>query len=79
MRNGVQEYEFMRLLTQLDGNSDRVDEVVNSIINQPFGDNAIGELDVWSYDAEQWDQKRIELGRLIDQAQMNAEKLHGKN
>ncbi len=78
-RDGVEEYEFMRLLTQLDGNSDRVDEVVNSIINQPFGDNAIGELDVWSYDAEQWDQKRIELGRLIDKAQMNAEKLHGKN
>lgn len=49
----------MRLLSQLDGNSDRVDEVVNSIINQPFGDNAIGELDVWSYDAEQWDQKGL--------------------
>jgi hypothetical protein len=73
MRNGVQEYEYMRLLTQLDGNSDRVDEIVNSIIKEPFGDNAIGEFDIWSFDAGQWDQKRIELGELIDQHKINAQ------
>ena len=68
MRNGVQEYEYMRLLSELDKNTDRVDKIVNSIINQPFGRNSIGNLDVWSYDAEQWDQSRIKLGELINQA-----------
>jgi hypothetical protein len=67
MRNGIQEYEYMRLLSELDKNTDRVDKIVNSIINQPFGRNSIGNLDVWSYDAEQWDQSRIKLGELINQ------------
>jgi hypothetical protein len=68
MRNGVQEYEYMRLLSGLDNNRDRVDDIVNSIIKQPFGPNAIGNMDVWSFDAEQWDIKRRMLGELIDQA-----------
>ena len=67
MRNGVQEYEYMRLLSALDKNSDRVDGIVNEIINQPFGKKAIGNLDVWSYDAEKWDRMRIKLGELIEQ------------
>jgi len=68
MRNGVQEYEYMRLLSQLEGNKDNTNKVVNSIINQPFGEQAIGNLNVWIYDAEQWDQKRLQLGTLINQA-----------
>jgi len=68
MRNGVQEYEYMRLLAELDGNDERVDVIVNSIIKQPFGQNSIGNLDVWSFDAEQWDQRRIELGTMIHEA-----------
>ena len=68
MRNGVQEYEYMRLLSELDKNSDRADKIVNSIINLPFGRKSIGNLDVWSYDAEQWDQNRIKLGEMINQA-----------
>jgi len=71
MRDGVQEYEYMRLLSELDGNATRVDNIVNSIIKQPFGELSIGNLDVWSFDPEQWDQKRIELGELIDQAVKN--------
>ncbi len=67
MRNGVQEYEYMRLLSEIDKNNDRVDSIVNSIINQPFGDKSIGKLDVWSYNPEQWDRARIELGELINQ------------
>lgn len=67
MRNGVQEYEYMRILAKLDQNSDRVDQIVNDIIKQPFGDKSIGNLDVWSYDSERWDQNRIKLGKLIDQ------------
>ena len=68
MRNGVQKYEYMRLLSEIDKNSDRVDSVVNSIIKRPFGPNSIGNLDIWSYDARQWDENRIKLGELIDQA-----------
>jgi hypothetical protein len=68
MRNGVQEYEYMRMLSELDKSDDRVNSIVNSIINQPFGKNSIGNLDVWSYDAEQWDLGRIKLGELISQA-----------
>ncbi len=68
MRNGVQEYEYMRLLSEIDKKSDSVDSVVNNIIKRPFGPNSIGNLDIWSYDARQWDENRIKLGELIDQA-----------
>ncbi len=67
MRNGVQEYEYMRLLSQKDGNRDRVDEIVNGIIKNPFGANSIGNLDVWSFDPEQWDRARIKMGKLISE------------
>jgi hypothetical protein len=69
MRDGVQEYEYMRLLSSLDKNAERVNTVVNKIIKEPFGDKSIGNLDVWSYDPEQWDRSRIELGELINQTQ----------
>jgi hypothetical protein len=65
MRNGIQEYEYMRLLAKLDGNSARVDSIVNTIIKEPFGENSIGNLDVWSFNAAAWDQTRIEMGELI--------------
>jgi hypothetical protein len=67
MRDGVQEYEYMALLSGLDKNNDRVNRIVNAIIKDPFGDKSIGNLDVWSYDPEQWDAARIELGELINE------------
>lgn len=67
MRNGVQEYEYMRLLSELDNNDDRVNNIVNTIIYQPFGKKSIGNLDVWSYDAEKWDLARIKIGELINE------------
>ncbi|MEP7106454.1 MAG: hypothetical protein ABI760_00700 [Ferruginibacter sp.] len=67
MRNGVQEYEYMRLLSTLDKSRVRTDQIVNGIIKQPFGEKSIGNLDVWSFDAEQWDNSRIQLGDLISQ------------
>lgn len=68
IRNGVQEYEYMRLLSERDKNKARVNEVVNGIIRRPFGEKSIGNLDVWSYDAEKWDEGRIRLGEMINQA-----------
>ncbi len=38
MRNGVQEYEYMRMLSGLDKN-DKVNNIVNSIIKNHIGDN----------------------------------------
>jgi hypothetical protein len=71
MRNGVQEYEYMRLLSGIDGNSDRANEIVNSIIYEPFGEKSIGNLDVWSFEAKEWDQKRIQMGELIHNSKIN--------
>jgi hypothetical protein len=68
LRNGVQEYEYMRLLSEIDHNRNRADTIVNSIINQPFGPKSIGNLDIWSYDAKKWDESRIKLGELINQS-----------
>ena len=69
MRNGVQEYEYMRLLSEIDKNKTRANNIVNGIIKQPFGEKSIGNLDVWSFDAEKWDESRIRLGELISQSQ----------
>jgi hypothetical protein len=68
MRDGVQEYEYMRLLSELDGSRERADQIVNDIIKDPFGEGSIGNLDVWSFDAEKWDLARIKVGELIHQA-----------
>jgi len=67
MRDGVQEYEYMRLLSEKDGNRVRTEQIINSIIKQPFGKKSIGNLDVWTFDASKWDQARIKLGEYINQ------------
>jgi hypothetical protein len=66
MRDGVQEYEYMRLLANIDKDSTRVDSLVNSIIKLPFGPKSIGNLDVWNYNAETWDKTRIIMGEMIN-------------
>ena len=66
MRDGVQEYEYMRLLAEIDNNTIRVDSIVISIIKKPFGPNSIGNLDVWSFDANKWDEQRLIMGEMIN-------------
>lgn len=68
LRNGVQEYEMMRLLKKVDGNEERVNAIVNNVIKEPFGDKSIGNLDVWSFDAKVWDENRIKMGDMIHEA-----------
>ena len=68
MRDGVQEYEYMRLLAEVDKSRSRVDSIVNSIIKLPFGPKSIGNLDVWSFDAQDWDEARIAIGKMINDA-----------
>jgi hypothetical protein len=67
LRDGVEEYEYLRLLSELDGNFDRADQVVDRIIGLPFGEQSLGKLDVWNHNPEDWDQARIELGQMIHQ------------
>lgn len=67
MRDGVEEYEYFRLLSQLDGKTDRADQIVNRIVNRPFGEQSLGNLDVWNHNPEDWDRARIEAGELIDE------------
>ncbi len=66
MRNGVQEYEYLTLLKKLSPESNAAKEYVNEIINEPFGRNSIGVIDVWSFDAEEWDNTRIKIGNQIN-------------
>lgn len=68
MRDGVQEYEYLRLLAAADKNKSRADSVVNSIIKLPFGPKSVGNLDVWSFDAAKWDEARIAIGKMINLA-----------
>jgi hypothetical protein len=65
-RDGVEEYEYMRLLSKLDGNSKRVDELVNRIVYSPYGEASIGNLEAWNHNPEQWDKVRLELGEMIE-------------
>lgn len=67
LRNGVQEYEYMRMLKSLDKSDERVLSLVNEIIYEPFGEQSIGRLDVWSFDAERWDEVRLRMGELINE------------
>jgi hypothetical protein len=67
MRDGLQEYEYMKKLSELDGNKKRANKVVSSIIDHPFGRKSIGHLNVWNYNVEKWDKARIKLGKMINQ------------
>ncbi len=66
MRDGVQEYEYMRLLAETDGNKKRADSVVNSILKMPFGPGSIGNIDIWSFNPQKWDMARIAMGNMIN-------------
>ena len=68
MRDGVEEYEYFRLLSELDDNTDRADAVVNKIIHEPLGDSSIGNLDIWNYDPASWDAAVIEVAEMIEKA-----------
>lgn len=67
MRDGIQEYEYMRMLAERDKGSERVDSLVNSIIKLPFGPNSIGNLNVWSFEPDAWDKTRIAMGKFINE------------
>ena len=65
IRNGIQEYEYLTLLKQISPDENITNDFVNKLINRPFGRMAIGVVDVWSFDAEEWDNMRLQLGEQI--------------
>ena len=65
MRDGVQEYEYLKMLAALDKSDRQVNDIVNTVIKNPFGEQSVGNLDVWSYDAQKWDRARIIIGEKI--------------
>ena len=67
MRDGVEEWEMMNLLAGLDGNYERVDAIVNRIVNHPYGKAAIGKYNEWNHNPAEWDEARNEIGRLISE------------
>jgi len=68
MRDGVEEYELLRLLAETDGSHARADSVANAIVKEPFGKKSIGNLDVWSFDPAAWDRAHDSLGDMLDAA-----------
>lgn len=66
MRDGVEEYEFLKLLSELEGSRQKADQVADRIIYLPFGEQSIGNLDVWNHNPAEWDAARIELGALVE-------------
>ena len=66
LRNGVQEYEYLRKLSELKASKDLANSIVDEIINEPFGKAGIGVIDIWSFDPEKWAKARIRLGELIN-------------
>ncbi|MFH1071608.1 MAG: hypothetical protein V1794_18460 [Candidatus Glassbacteria bacterium] len=66
MRDGVEEYEMLKLLAVRDGNPARADAAASRIIERPFGKQSVGRFDVWSHDPAEWDRVRIEIGRMIE-------------
>ena len=68
MRDGVEEYEYMQLLSRLDGNRKRAEKIVNSIVFKPYGKASIGNLNAWDHNPHTWDEARMQLGEWIEQA-----------
>lgn len=66
VRDGAQEYEMFRLLSERDGHRRRADAIVNRIIARPEGRASFGKWDVWQHDPAKWDAAREELGEMLE-------------
>jgi hypothetical protein len=66
MRDGIQEYEYLKLLAAIDKSDKNTNNIVNTLIKNPFGEQSVGNMDVWSYDVRKWDSTRIRLGEQIN-------------
>jgi hypothetical protein len=58
----------MQLLARLDGNRQRADQLVDSIVFNPYGKASIGNLNPWNHNPRAWDEARDQMGKLIEEA-----------
>ena len=64
-RRGLQDYEYFWLLGDR-GSRDAADKLVNRIVHkQPFGKTAMQDIEVWRNNPEEWEEARIEAGRML--------------
>jgi len=68
MRDGVEEWELLQTLADLDGHPERSDSLVDRLVYDPFGDMSIGRLDVWSHNPQDWDDTRNVLIEKVEAA-----------
>ncbi len=64
-RRGLQDYEYFWLLGER-GNREAADKLVNRIVyKRPFGKTAMQDIEVWRNNPEEWEEARIEAGRML--------------
>lgn len=68
VRDGVQEYQMLLLLSQVDGYRNRADQIVNRLVSRPLGRQGFGRFDVWDHKPATWDAARNEMGEMIEKA-----------
>jgi hypothetical protein len=67
MRDGVEEYEMLKMLADKSGNTEKADSIANTIIGFPLGKRGVGNINPWSHNPGDWDRARIELGSLLEE------------
>ena len=70
MRRGSQDYEYFRMLSDLQHGTAGADAAVNGILHEVtgprVGDAPLGAPGMWKHDPDEWDRTRIKLGETIE-------------
>jgi hypothetical protein len=67
MRDGEEEYEMLRMLTELSGSRAGADSLTNLVVpGRPLGQKSVGRLNEWNHNPGEWDLARLKLGECIE-------------
>jgi hypothetical protein len=65
-RRGLQDYEYFWLLQQKTGSMETADAIVNRIVyKQPFGKQAMLDVEIWKNNPDDWERARMEAGERL--------------
>ena len=65
-RRGLQDYEYFQLLREKTGSMEAADAIVNRIVyKQPFGKQAMLDVEIWKNNPDDWERARIEAGERL--------------